>query len=127
MMSVRGLPLLALLAACSDGATRIAYDIEAGVASFRNSAATSYSIKHVPEPYPEGCGGPYSVQFSAESILVIWCKDAAGSRILASHGTTYHLRFVGVPRQLNLEKPAGEPLYIDLEKEGDKVVVVDVR
>jgi hypothetical protein len=116
-----------LLGACSDGATRIAYDIEAGAAAFRGSAATSYSVKHVPEPYPEGCGGPYSVQLSAASILVIWCKDAAGARIVGSHGTTYHLRFVEVPRQLNLEKPAGEPLYIDLEKQANRIVVVDIR
>jgi hypothetical protein len=116
-----------LLAACSDGATRIAYDIESGAAAFRSSAATSYSVKHVPEAYPEGCNGPYSVQFSAASILVIWCKDAAGARIVGSHGTTYHLRFVEVPRQLNLEKPAGEPLYIDLEKQANRIVVVDIR
>jgi hypothetical protein len=126
-VKVFSLPLLALLAACSDGATRIAYDIESGAAAFRGSAATSYSIKHIPEPYPGGCGGPYAVQFSAGSILVIWCKDPGASRVIGSHGTTYHLRFVDVPRQLNLEKPAGGPLYIDLEKEGDKVVVVDVR
>lgn len=126
-MKVFSLPLLALLAACSDGATRIAYDIESGAAAFRDSAATSYSIKHVPEPYPEGCGGPYAVQFSAKSILVIWCKDPGASRVIGSHGTTYHLRFVDVPRQLNLDKPAGEPLYIDLEKRGENVVVVDIR
>jgi hypothetical protein len=126
-VKVFSLPLLALLAACSDGATRIAYDIESGAAAFRDSAATSYSIKHVPEAYPGGCGGPYAVQFSAEAILVIWCKDAGASRVIGSHGTTYHLRFVDVPRQLNLDKPAGEPLYIDLEKRGEKVVVVDIR
>lgn len=49
---------------------------------------------------PDGCAGPYLVQFSAASILVVWCKDAAGSRTIASHGTTYHLRFVDVPKQL---------------------------
>jgi len=126
-VKVFSLPLLALLAACSDGATRIAYDIESGAAAFRDSAATSYSIKHVPEAYPEGCGGPYAVQFSAESILVIWCKDPGASRVIGSHGTTYHLRFVEVPQQLNLDKRAGEPLYIDLEKHGEQVVVVDIR
>jgi hypothetical protein len=126
-VKVSSLPLLALLAACSDGATRIAYDIESGAAAFRGSAATSYSIKHIPEAYPEGCGGPYAVQFSAQSVLVIWCKDAGALRVTGSHGTTYHLRFVDVPRQLNLDKPAGEPLYIDLEKRGEKVVVVDIR
>jgi hypothetical protein len=121
------LALAALLAGCSDGATRIAYDIESGAADFRRSAATSYSIKHVPEAYPEGCGGPYTVQFSARAILVIWCKDAAGAQTVASHGTTHHLRFVEVPRQINVDKPRGGPLYIDLEKRGGTLLLVDAR
>ncbi len=70
--------LAVVLPACTDAAMRIAYDIEAGVGAFRRSGAASYSIKHVPEAEPDGCAGPYSVQFSAASILVIWCKDAAG-------------------------------------------------
>ncbi len=94
---VAGLALTALLTACTDGATRIAYDIEAGAATFRNASATRYSIKHVPEGEPEGCGGPYKVQLSGRSALVIWCMDAS-SRVVASHTTTYHLNFVDVPR-----------------------------
>ena len=123
----QGLLGLALLCGCTDGATRIAHDIESGVAAFRNSAATSYSIKHVPEAHPAGCSGPYSVQLGADSVLVIWCKDATGSRIVASHGTTHHLRFVDVPHPLKAEKPAGDPLYIELEKQGERMVVVNLR
>jgi hypothetical protein len=62
--------LAAVLSACTDGATRIAYDIEAGVGAFRRSGAASYSIRHVPEAEPDGCAGPYSVQLSAAPILV---------------------------------------------------------
>ena len=77
--SRHGLAALAVvLPACRDGATRIAYDIEAGVGALRRSGAASYSKKHFPEAEQDGCAAPYSVQFSAESILVIWCKDAAG-------------------------------------------------
>jgi hypothetical protein len=32
-----------------------------------------------------------------------------------------------VPKQLNLEKAAGQPLYIDLEKRADRVTVVNIR
>lgn len=116
-----------LLAACTDGATRIAYDLEAGAKALQRSGAASTSVKHVLEAHPEGCAGPYAVQFSAASILVIWCKDASGARTVGSHGTTYHLRFVEVPKQLNLEKNAGEPLYIDLEKRRGRVNVVAIR
>jgi hypothetical protein len=34
---------------------------------------------------------------------------------------------VDVPKQLNLEKAAGQPLYIDLEKRADRVTVVGIR
>jgi len=115
------------LAACTDGATRIAYDIEAGAAAFRHINAAHYSIKHVPEASPDGCAGPYRVQVSERSILVIWCMDATASRVLASHGTTYHLNFVDVPRTFKLDKGAGEPLLIELEKRDGRIIVADVK
>jgi hypothetical protein len=34
---------------------------------------------------------------------------------------------VDVPRQVNLEKAAGEPLFIDLEKRGGRIAVVCLR
>ena len=53
--SRHGLAALAMvLSACTDGATRIAYDIEAGIGAFRRSGAASYSIKHAPEAEPDG-------------------------------------------------------------------------
>ncbi len=60
--------LAVVLPACTDAATRIAYDIEAGVGALRRSGAASYSKKHVPEEEPDGCAAPYSVQFSTASI-----------------------------------------------------------
>jgi hypothetical protein len=119
--------ILATLIACTDGATRIAYDIESSVAAFKRTNATTYSIKHTPEALPEGCSGPYKVQLSEQSSLVIWCKNADSSKITSSHTTTYHLRFVDVPRQFIVDKSAGEALFIDIEKQNGKVVVVGLR
>lgn len=116
-----------MLWGCTDGATRIAYDIESGVAAFRRSSAASYSIRHVPEATPGGCGDAYSVQFSANSALVIWCRKPGSAEVLSSRTTTYHLRFVEVPRTMRLDKAAGEPTIIDLAKENAKVAVTGVR
>ena len=121
------LALVVLLCACTDGATRIAYDIESGVAAFRRSDATTTSIRHVPEARPDGCAGAYTVQFTANSALVIWCKKPDGVEVQGSHTTTYHLRFVEIPKTYKLDKGAGEPTIIDLAKEGGRVVVTDVR
>jgi hypothetical protein len=118
---------LPLLWACSDGATRIAYEIESGVAAFRRSDAKTASIRHVPEARPDGCAGAYTVQFTASSALVIWCKNPDGSGVQSSHTTTYHLRFVEVPRTYKLDKGAGEATIIELAKENGRVVVTAVR
>jgi hypothetical protein len=121
------LAFIVLLCACSDGATRIAYEIESGVAAFRRSDAKTTSIRHVPEARPDGCAGAYTVQFTANSALVIWCKKADGVEVQGSHTTTYHLRFVDIPKTYKLDKAAGEPTIIDLAKENGRVVVTDVR
>ena len=116
-----------MLTGCSDGATRIAYDIESGAAAFRRSDAKTTSIRHVPEARPDGCAGAYSVQFTASSALVIWCRKPDGRDVQSSHITTYHLRFVDVPKTYKLDKGAGEPILIDLAKEDGRVVVTAVR
>jgi hypothetical protein len=119
--------MVAMLTACSDGATRIAYQIESGVAAFWRSDAKTASIRHVPEARPDGCAGAYTVQFTANSALVIWCKTPDGVGVQGSHITTYHLRFVEVPKTYKLDKAAGEPTIIELAKEHGKVVVTEVR
>jgi hypothetical protein len=121
------LALAALLGACTDGATRIAYDIEAGVEAFRSSNAARYTIRHVPERLPDGCGEAYTLQFSANSSLVIWCRQSSDGKVTSSHATTYHLRFVKVPKTFRLEKAAGEATLIDLAKSDGSIVVTGVR
>ena len=83
-----------LLNACTDGATRIAYDLEKNASAFSKSTATQTTIRHLPERSPDGCGAAYTVQMSANAALLIWCKDAIGGTTTTSHATSYHLRFV---------------------------------
>lgn len=121
------LALSAMLYGCTDGATRIAYDIESGVGAFQRSDARTHVIRHVPESAPDGCADAYTVQFSANSSLLIWCREPGGGKVTSSHTTTYHLRFVKVPQTFKLDKAAGEPTLIELAKEDGAVVVTGVR
>lgn len=46
---------------------------------------------------------------------------------MSSHSTTYHSRFVDTPRTWILDKPAASTLTIDLQRQGGRAVIVDVR
>ena len=129
-LMARGIAMLAIVMsvpACSDGATRVAFDIEAGVAAFGRGQAAAATIRHLPEGSPDGCRGPYTLQLSARSSLVIWCKDAAGAQTVASHATTYHLRFVDVPQTFRIDKAAGEATLIDIVRRDGKPEVRALR
>jgi hypothetical protein len=117
----------AAFVACTDAATRIAYDLEAGAKGLRSSAKETSTVDHVPVAAPEGCPGPYTVQLSRESALVVWCQEAIGAPSSGSHTTTYHLNFVSVPETLIVHKDAGEHTEIDLRKTGDSISVVGLR
>jgi hypothetical protein len=110
----------------TDAATRLAFDIEAGAGRLGRQNGATYSIRHNTPSKAGECTGPYTVQVDKVGALVIWCKDASG-RTVSSHSTSYHGRFVDTPRTYILEKPAGAPLTIDLERRNGRAVVIDVR
>ena len=45
----------------------------------------------------------------------------------AWHRTSYHRRFVEVPRDLRVQKSAGEPVTVALTRSGDTVDVTELR
>jgi hypothetical protein len=47
--------------------------------------------------------------------------------LVSSHSTSYHGRFVETPQTYLLDKRAGDPLTIDLERRGGRVIIVDAR
>lgn len=110
--------------ALTDSATRAAYDLEKAAAAMQRSSAPTYTLVHWPKASPEGCLHDYSFQLSRQSSMLMWCKSASGDTNVASHSTTYHLRYVDVPEQINLEKRAGEPVTIELQKTPGKPLVV---
>ena len=125
----RGLSVLAglLLIGCTDAATRVAYDLEAGSRKLAGSGAASYTVDHAPSARPEGCTGPYTLQLSQESSLLVWCNDPATRKPVASHTTTYHLNYVSVPKTFIVEKEAGEHAFISLTREGSRIVVTGLH
>ena len=116
------------LTACSDfltdSATRAAYDLEKAADTMQRSSAAIYTLVHRPKASPEGCSHDYSFQLSSQSSLLVWCKSADGATNVASHATTYHLRYVAVPEKIRLEKRAGESVNIELQKTSGKPKVL---
>jgi hypothetical protein len=120
---------LVTLAGCdigTDAATRLSYDIEAGASHLGKENGARYSVEHKTPSKSGECDGPYTVQLDKVGALIIWCKDAIG-KVVSSHSTSYHTRFVDTPQTYILEKRARTPLTIDLERRGDRVVIADVR
>ena len=117
-----------LLGGClTDAATRLAYDIEAGAGRVGRADGSKYTLVHrVPSSAGE-CVGPYRVQLDKVGAIIVWCMDAANGGTVSSHSTSYHARFVDTPETRILDKPAKEALVIDLERRGDRVVVVNVN
>ena len=116
-----------MLAACTDAATRVAYDLERGAKELRASSRRTATVDHAPRATPEGCSGPYTLQLSQASALVVWCQDSIGGPSSGSHITTYHLNYVVVPTTWIIHKNASEHALIDLRKDGDAIVVSGLR
>lgn len=119
------------LSACSlllhgDAATLIAHRLETEAGALRASGMRDFSFRYVPEGGFDDCSGAYDVQFTERSALVVWCKDEHGT-VVSSHTTTYHLRFVKVPRTWNVAKRAGEVMRIELTRQVADVVMTAVQ
>lgn len=121
------LAALVLLCACTDAATRVAYDLESGAKTLRSSSAQSLIVDHAPKSEPDGCPRGYTLQLSEAAGLLVWCQDSLDGPSTSSHITTYHLRFVKVPRTYKIHKEAGEHAYIELAKDGGDISVTAVR
>jgi hypothetical protein len=121
-------PLASIRDIFTDAATRAAYDIEAGVARSRNAPSDHYSIELIMRSHPEGCEQDYTLQLSARSALLVWCKDAGTGQVSSSHSTTYHLRFVDVPQTLIVNKHRGEIVTLEMQKvSGGKDLVLGMH
>jgi hypothetical protein len=113
--------------AFEDNGTHLAYTLEQGAQQLRASSAPEFVVKYETLDKPTR---PYYVEITP-SIAAGQTSNIWGSYLVVSGktsgGTSYHNRFVFVPRRLYLEKDAGSSTEIILRKDGDHISVVDLR
>lgn len=118
---------LALSGCWTDAATRLAQDLASSAARLGPNEGAKASLVHrVPSKAGE-CTGPYRVQFDRVGAIIVWCKDVAGAVTVSSHSTTSHGRTVDTPETYIVDKAAGEPLMIGLERRGGRVLISSAR
>lgn len=144
MTIARRMPIIALAlfaGACTDAATRVAYDIQSGAGKLGAREGERVEIRHVPSRWPEGCAGSYTLQIGKGSAtaegnnnfhinpgaegLSVRCFNSSGNAHAWS--TTYHLRFVDVPETVNVEKQGGEAAVVEVERKAGRAVVVGLH
>lgn len=121
------LPVLLLSACFTDAATRLAFDIEVAADRVGRSEGSRFTLVHRTPSRSGQCVGPYKGQLDHVGAIVIWCKDAPLDKTVSSHSTSHHGRFVDTPETHVLDKPAAEPLVIELERRGGRVVIASVK
>jgi|LauGreDrversion4_2_1035121.scaffolds.fasta_scaffold311794_3 hypothetical protein len=105
----------------TDAATRAAFEIEAATHEMRRQGLASYEFTHIPKTWPEGVDGPWELVIHESSQI------GQGGLGLGRYGTSYHTRFVRVPRTLRIAKQAGEGCVIVLRRNGDAIELVGLR
>jgi hypothetical protein len=127
----RAIPFLLtvlLLTGCfTDAATRLGFDLKAGAGRVGWEDGSKYTIEHRTPSSRGECTDSYTVQLDKVGAIIIWCKDAQGDKVVSSHSTSLHGRFVATPQTYILEKQARETLWIELERRNGQVVIVAVR
>jgi len=110
-----------------DNGTHLAYALEKGAAALRSSRANETVVRY---ETLDGASKPYYVEITPSfgeqgPASGIWSSYlvVSGQR---SGGTSYHNRFVFVPRRLFIEKTGGVTELV-LRKDGDRISVVEIR
>ena len=106
----------------TDAATRLAYDLKAGAKQLNKSDKLEWEVEHLPVSSPEGIDGAYQITLQAVEHRNNGI-NGSGSMIVENvggkhYGTSYHLRFVTVTKELKIRKERGEATYLTLRKTG---------
>lgn len=120
----------AILSGCfgnfTDAATRLAADVQDGADRVGESEGAFTVVEHATPSRDGECEGPYKVQADKVGAIVIWCYDAAGNTV-SSHSTTSHSTRVDSRATFIVDKGAGEPLHVRLERIAGRIVITDVN
>jgi len=133
--------LILFATGCTDAATRVAYDIEAGTGRLGSREGSRTEIRHTPSRWPGGCAGSYTLVIDAggadalghgnfrtrenSGSLHVRCYGSDGNA--HSWGTTYHLRFVEVPAAVQIQKNYNETAVIEVERKSGKAFVTGLH
>jgi hypothetical protein len=124
--------LLVLLPGCTnvleDNATHLAYALEKASKHLRASNATEVVVHY---ETLDGSNQGYYVEITP-SFQESWQKKDVWSSYLVvsgktSGGTSYHNRFVFVPKRLYIKKDQGGATELVLRKDGERISVVEIR
>jgi hypothetical protein len=103
----------------TDAATRLASDLEDGTEVLLQSGKNELEIEHRPLAFPRGVSGDYFVwlqavrkEDSASGTLAV--GEVQGER----YGTSAHLHYVAVPKELRIRKKRNDSTYLLLRKTG---------
>ena len=126
-----GVTLLLLLAACGnlfeDNGTHLAYLLEKGATQLRASSDPELIVRY---ETLDGAHDPYYIEITP-SFIARQTTNIPGSYLVVSGktsgGTSYHNRFVLVPRRLYVEKTAGGAAELVLRRDAGNVSVVELR
>jgi hypothetical protein len=129
-----GLLTLLLVASCgdytTDAATRLAYELEYESKALRRSGEATRTFTHTPKKSPEGVDGAYTVKFvlgqSGKRGIIVSGYSTTHQKPYG-YGTSYHLNFVEVPKDLTISKLQGESVVILLTRIVDTVQVTALR
>ncbi|MGH7654779.1 MAG: hypothetical protein ACREN6_08955 [Gemmatimonadaceae bacterium] len=122
---------LVLLSGCSvleDNATHLAYALETTSQNLRASSATEAVVHY---ETLDGLNQSYYVEITPSfgesgQSSGVWSSYLVVSG-KTSGGTSYHNRFVFVPRRLYARKDRGGVTDLVLRKEGDRISVVEIH
>jgi len=120
-----------LLAACGnlfeDNGTHLAYLLEKGATQLRASSDPELIVRY---ETLDGAHDPYYIEITP-SFIARQTTNIPGSYLVVSGktsgGTSYHNRFVLVPRRLYVEKTAGGAAELVLRRDAGNVSVVELR
>jgi hypothetical protein len=113
---------LVLISGCvlmTDAATRLASDLKEGAKLLLQSEKLELEIEHRPLSFPSGISGDYYVFLQA----VDENNPVSGTLSIGSikgnrSGTTSHLYYMTVPKDLRIKKESDEATYLLLRKTG---------